>query len=467
MRSAASLYTLSLALIASALMVRLLSLGAYPLMDTTEARYGEMARIMVETGNWLTPMFDYGVPFWGKPPLFAWLSAASMQLFGVNEWAARLPHFALGLGCLWLVHVLARGLFRDDPSAPALAVAVLASLGVFNIITGAVMTDAALLFAVTLSMGGFWLCLHGGGRRWGYAFFVGIAIGLLAKGPLAPVLVSLAIAAWVAWNGRWRDLARLPWRGGVALCAALALPWYILAERATPGFLDYFIVGEHLERYLVGGWQGDHYGTAHEQPRGMIWPMALMAALPWTPLLLWQLGRARRAAALELSHAHSYLWCWLLAPLVLFSFSGNILASYTLPAAPACALLLVGYQQRRALPPGAYALGFATPVLVLAFVLVLLLDPGRVRAERDNLHLWRQQAGAAEALVYLGKRPFSAQFYSAGRATLADDHHTLAARARPYAVAVPASDQFSQKHLRRQLCEPLGLGHRYQLFRCH
>ena len=49
--------------------LRMLTLGAYPLMDTTESRYAEIARKMLETGDWLTPQFDYGVPFWGKPPL--------------------------------------------------------------------------------------------------------------------------------------------------------------------------------------------------------------------------------------------------------------------------------------------------------------------------------------------------------------------------------------------------------------
>ena len=64
---------LLLILLISCLALRFISLSLYPLMDTTEARYGEMARIMFETGNWITPMFDYNVPFWGKPPIFTWL----------------------------------------------------------------------------------------------------------------------------------------------------------------------------------------------------------------------------------------------------------------------------------------------------------------------------------------------------------------------------------------------------------
>lgn len=85
-----------LALVAVVLM-RLLTLGLYPLTDTTEARYAEVARKMVELGDWITPWYDYGVPFWAKPPLSTWLTAASFKVFGLNEFAARLPHFVLAV----------------------------------------------------------------------------------------------------------------------------------------------------------------------------------------------------------------------------------------------------------------------------------------------------------------------------------------------------------------------------------
>src|SRR4051812_29206889 len=79
------------------LLVRIVASVVVPLTDTTEARYGEIARKMLETGDWITPQHDYGVPFWAKPPLSTWLSAGSMKLFGVNEFAARLPSLLLGI----------------------------------------------------------------------------------------------------------------------------------------------------------------------------------------------------------------------------------------------------------------------------------------------------------------------------------------------------------------------------------
>src|SRR5579862_9906602 len=82
---------------------RLICSAVVPLTDTTEARYGEIARKMLETGDWITPQHDYGVPFWAKPPLSTWLSAFSMKVFGVNEFAARLPELLLAIGMLALV----------------------------------------------------------------------------------------------------------------------------------------------------------------------------------------------------------------------------------------------------------------------------------------------------------------------------------------------------------------------------
>ena len=75
------------------IVARLIGMGLLPLMDTTEARYAEIFRKMLEFGDWVTPWYDNGLPFWGEPPLSFWHTAASFKLFGVNEFAARLPNF--------------------------------------------------------------------------------------------------------------------------------------------------------------------------------------------------------------------------------------------------------------------------------------------------------------------------------------------------------------------------------------
>ena len=95
-----------LALLLLAIAARVATLSAYPLMDNTEARYAEIARKMVETGDWVMPQFEYGVPFWSKPPLSIWLTSLSYVAFGVGEFSARLPSLLTCLIAAWLTYRL-------------------------------------------------------------------------------------------------------------------------------------------------------------------------------------------------------------------------------------------------------------------------------------------------------------------------------------------------------------------------
>ena len=90
--------------IAVLLSLRVVAMIFVPYTDTTEARYAEIARKMVETNDWITPQFDYGVPFWGKPPLHTWVSAIGMKIFGVNEFGGRIFIFAIACGMVALVY---------------------------------------------------------------------------------------------------------------------------------------------------------------------------------------------------------------------------------------------------------------------------------------------------------------------------------------------------------------------------
>src|SRR5699024_3060382 len=154
---------------------------------------------------------------------------------------------------------------------------------------------------------------------WRYGFFVGLAIGLLAKGPITLVLVGGALLPWLVWHRREAGtcLRALPWVRGSLLAAALTLPWYIAAEIKTPGFLYSFIVGEHVLRFLDPGWNGDLYGTAHIHTYGTIWWYWLVTAAPWSVLGLGVLcthlcrsrGRQRLAAALARPDV-TYLLVW-------------------------------------------------------------------------------------------------------------------------------------------------------------
>ena len=427
-------------------LARLASLGLYPLLDTTEARYGEIGRKMLASGNWLTPQWDVGVPFWGKPPLSFWASAASMAVFGVNEFAARFATFVFAIATVALFwrwpHAPAR---RNDASMAAALVLLSSVLGF--LIAGAVATDVFMVFGMTLSMVAFWNAVEQGSRaaldRWG--FFVGLAVGLLAKGPVALVMTGIALFLWLAWTRRIGETWRaLPWLRGLLLTLALALPWYLAAEAATPGYLHYFIVGEHWQRFTQPGWTGDLYGGGHERARGSIWLYALGAAMPWTIVALALLLRRRQPVAPAARRPApdpqmAYLWCWVLAPLLLFTLARNILEAYALPALPAFALITARLFMERE-PRGAasrvWLLGLVMPVVGAA---LLVFGEQRIDA-RAQRSLLAHPHDATAPLVYLFKRPFSGQFYSQGRALEVRDRDEALrwlARDEPATLLVP------------------------------
>jgi 4-amino-4-deoxy-L-arabinose transferase-like glycosyltransferase len=439
--------------VAIAALVRLATLGMYPLMDQTEARYADIARRMAELGDWVTPWIDNGVPFWGKPPLSFWMTAASFRVFGVGEFAARLPHWLCAIAIAALVGTW---LDRRSHREAIYSVALLSASVLFFALAGSVMTDTALALGTTMAMRGFWLGLNESGtrrlREQGL-FFLGIAIGLLAKGPLTLVLVGAPIFVWTLASGNFRRVLReIHWLAGLLIVLVLVVPWYLLAESRTPGFLEYFLVGEHWYRFTVPGWKGDLYGHAHVFPRGTIWLCALLALMPWALLMPMAVRRWSRLTESpgEDRTLIAYLACWALAPCVFFTFSGNILPTYVLPGLPA-AMMIAAMMfarlphervERRLLPAG-----LATTVIT-SLVLVIAFGTGGWDEKTSTKALLRDfesRRTGGEALVFFPRRPLSGSFYSRGRAEQAMTVEQLQVRMAqgPVFVAV------DEKHARR------------------
>ncbi|MCG6876277.1 MAG: glycosyltransferase family 39 protein [Betaproteobacteria bacterium] len=439
--------------LAAALLVRLATLGMYPLMDTTESRYAEIARKMVELNDWITPWFDYGTPFWGKPPLSFWLTAASFKLLGFNEFAARVPHWLAGALVVWLVWNLSA---RRDRREAWYALTLLIGSMLFFVADGAVMTDMALTLGTTLAMRGFWLGLHGtdeerARERW--LLFVGAGIGLLAKGPIALVLIALPVAAWAVTTRNvatvWRGL---PWLRGSLVVLAIALPWYALAELRTPGFLEYFLVGEHWQRFVDPGWKGDLYGSAHDHPRGTIWMFAFVDLLPWSVLLpvaalVWRRYRDTRGPVPGDRNWRIYLLSWGLAPAVFFTAAGNILWPYVLPGVPALALWAGAWlarQRHRESVERLLICGVTFPLVVTtAFLVALPISRlGELKSAKALIADYDSHRKRNEALIFLGNRPFSGEFYSHGRAEEVSSAAQLASRLEqaPAFVAIKAAE---------------------------
>ena len=410
-------------LIASLIIFRIVTLALYPLLDTTEARYGEMARIMVETNNWVTPQFDYDVPFWGKPPLHTWASASFGVLFGISEFSLRLPHLLAGIFTLLCMGIFAKKLTL---SVPITVLVLLSSFGFFAAI-GMIMTDSLLLLGMAMSMAGFFLAWRDCTKLPAYIGFIGMAIGLLAKGPIILILIGLAIVPWLIINfglinGIQLLFTRIPMVSGLLITSLLAAPWYILAEIATPGFLDYFLIGEHFLRFVQSGWEGDLYGTAHNEPRGIIWLYCLVVAFPWSFyvgfILLFKRNRkyliSDRQGVADNSKLTSYLVCWLVSPMLLFTLSGNILPIYVLPGAPALALLLAKLKGQLSI--SIIITSLLTPAVMIIFLLVGLPNMSKNKSDKQLL----VNIKPAIPIYFMEKRTFSGRFYSQGRATKID-----------------------------------------------
>ncbi|MBT8183990.1 MAG: glycosyltransferase family 39 protein, partial [Eudoraea sp.] len=303
------------------LLLRLILAGTVPLLDKTEARYAEIARLMVETNDWSVLQVDYGVPFWAKPPLSTWLSALSFKLFGFSEFAARLPSFLLSLTLIVILCYQE----KQRTSATYLIAFVLLTIPEFYLHTGVISTDTALAFCMAIAMLSFWEAVQvETAPYWKYLFFIATGLGLLAKGPIMMILTGPPIIFWCLLHKirPGRLLQNLHWKSGILISLSIALPWYIIAELKSPGFLDYFIIGEHFNRFFDSEWKGDLYGVPHNQPLGMIWLYLLLFAFPWVQLVFYKLWKDRKHLLRD--ERVSFLSIWLLWIPFFFTFSSSI-----------------------------------------------------------------------------------------------------------------------------------------------
>lgn len=417
------------------LAARLWLSAVMPLADTTEARYGEIVRVGLEHGFWLMPHATPAEPFFAKPPASTWLSMLTATAFGVSEPVLRLPSLLLVLGVAATCGRLAAREAGDAPLAAPWAWAVLLLSPLGFVLAGAVMTDAIHLLAVTLAMAGATWVLSDDPRTRSAGrvlFWAALGAGTLAKGLATVALATLPVALYGLAGRRPIALARrflAP--APIALALAVALPWYVAAEHAYPGFLRYFIVGEHLQRFLEPGWQGDRYGAAHHHAIGTVWVYAAAAAGPWLLAALAVAVAARRGAWTSTGPrtAAGPLWwtCWIVAPLLLFTFSRNIIWTYAATALPPLAVRL-GAALARSPVRGAVAAGaFAWALALGAASPWLAQQIARNSAKSLIARIPSVDPLGAMPLTVPGELRFSGAFYSRGRACIAEGSESEAA----------------------------------------
>ncbi len=344
-------HTIIVALIAAVIFVG--SIFSPPhLMDDVDAVQAQISRTMLESGDWVTPHLN-GIAYLEKSPLGYWLSAISHGIFGVHDWAGRLP---LALSVIALcVATLRFGTWAFGRDAGLYSGLVLStSIGLF-LFTRIVIPDAILTLVITLGLWSFARALDPDERRsevWPVLMGACLGLGLLLKGliaavfPIGTAFVYLAITQqlWV------RDtLRRLRPLRVLAIMGAIAVPWYVLAILRNPpyfdftmhsgpgqyhGFFWFYFINEHVLRFLNLRYPRD-YNTV---PRLWFWLFHLVWLFPWSVygVAAFRLNyrpsdRAGRTRLLAV--------CWIAVVLVFFSFS-TTQEYYSLPTYPAFALLL-------------------------------------------------------------------------------------------------------------------------------
>jgi 4-amino-4-deoxy-L-arabinose transferase len=332
----------ALLLLAVYLLVYILPLGQRAPMIPDELRYAEIPREMITTGDWVSPHLN-GLRYFEKPVLGYWVTGISMQLFGENAFAMRLPSaLSAGLSALSVFLLLARFTGRRFTALNA-ATIYLSMLGVYLIGTVNIL-DSLFSFLLTAAFVSFYFshCEREPGKRLVYLLLLGVFCGaaFLAKGFLAFALLGAVIGPFVIWQGRWQELFS---RGWIALAAALVViaPWAVMVHLQEPDYWRYFFWEEHVKRFASDDAQ-------HGEPFWFYLMYLPLLTLPWItqlPVAALQIARQKIFAAAAAGQGSDgellrYTLLWLLMPFLLFSIANGKLPTYVLPCLPPLAVLL-------------------------------------------------------------------------------------------------------------------------------
>jgi 4-amino-4-deoxy-L-arabinose transferase-like glycosyltransferase len=313
-------------------------LGTAPLLDDpNEGEYAEVAREMVETGDWISPQLNY-VLFLNKPPLTYWLIGAADLAFGVSQFSARLPSAAAALVIVLLVTWLGTLLF--DAETGLLAGFVLIATGGFFVETHTTRPDLILTAGIAGSLVA-WTRLQRAApeqMRWPLlGLQVSLAAGLLAKGMLALVIPGAVFAVQLVTERRYDLVSRLLHPRAWWLFTLLIAPWHFLVGLRHPGFLWDYVVNQHLLFFFDRKFPRDSVPVS----LGVFWAAFALRLFPWTifaPIAIW--AAARRARNGRDGRGDRLLLAWTAVVLLFFSVATSRMEHYSIPALPALALLL-------------------------------------------------------------------------------------------------------------------------------
>ena len=336
------------------------------LVGADEPRYAQIAHEMLvrfdsahSLGDRLsacvTP-YLYGHPWLEKPALYYWRAMFTFQDFGVHDWSARLPStsFAFVMAALIYLHMRR---FRRGGHLDAALITV-ACAGIIGFARGA-STDMQMAAPLAIGLLGWYAWYETGSKFWLFDIYFFTGVATLAKGPVAPLLAFLIIAAFAFLRREWRIIWRSIWWPGVVLYFAMVLPWFIAVQIQNPTFFREFFLEHNLERFATDRYQ-------HVQPFWYYLAVVVLAMMPWTVIAVralvdgiqtsvaeWRLRRLnprRRVPNRPGDAFPEFLVLWALIPIVFFSLSRSKLPGYILPSIPPLAILTGDFLYRRRKP---------------------------------------------------------------------------------------------------------------------
>jgi 4-amino-4-deoxy-L-arabinose transferase-like glycosyltransferase len=320
-------------------------LGGIGLVGPDEPRYAQIAREMLESGDFITPRL-LGTPWFEKPVLFYWFTALFFHLFGIQEFAARLISAIAGSLGLYFTYRL--GAHFLSPRGGLLASLILACSPLYFSLAHAASMDMLLSATLTgaYTFLYFWLFQDpvspaGPSQKtpWllvGFYWMLGLSV--LAKGPVGIVLVGGTLAIFLLVTQKWRLLSSLHLPLGLLVVLGVTVPWYYLCYLANGYlFIQEFIIRHNIERFITDRYQ-------HLQPFWFFLAVILAGFFPWSLHLASSfrrcLARSLRGTLKGEGEKDFFLWLWILIPFLFFSFSRSKLPGYILPISPALALLV-------------------------------------------------------------------------------------------------------------------------------
>jgi 4-amino-4-deoxy-L-arabinose transferase-like glycosyltransferase len=384
-------------------------LGSFGLVGADEPRYAQVSREMLARSDWVTPTL-MEKPWLEKPVLYYWQAMAAFRVAGVTDKAARLPGALDAALLVAAIYFFLRRYRKGSELDGALITA--SCVGVIGFAHAAA-TDMPLAACFSIALLAWYAWYESQRRIYLAVFYVFLALGTLAKGPVAPALAAVIIVLFfivrfIAIRRDWRGFWGTLWVPGVILYLAVALPWYVAVQLRNPEFFRVFILEHNLARFSQ-----DVYH--HRQPFWFYVPVFLLAMMPWTLVLilavaervrvLWAEGKQKFSRPEDLCSENSwsenswslFLLIWMVVPVLFFSASQSKLPGYILPAVPAGALLVAEYLDARRRASGKLSLGIVAGHGMLCGVLIFVAVSAASIAMNHRL-VWGQGTWVAAAM---------------------------------------------------------------------